>query len=147
MIRRSELPLIGLFQPGFTAVDLEFSLRVSGVTKVAYVNMPFVVRVHNPQSMSVKRHKEVMEEMKNLYAYYSLVSPFVSKESNTRKLRRLCSGGFRKICSLLGMRKQKHRDSLTMVTEPSDIFAKAEAWLAEKKPIQIEEKIFIHYPS
>jgi glycosyltransferase involved in cell wall biosynthesis len=146
MIRRCDLPLIGLFRSGFISVDLEFSLRVSGIARVAYVNTPLVVRVYNPQSTGSKRHKEVIEEIKKLYAYYSLMSPFVSADSKTLKLRRLCPGTFRQICSLFGFRKRERPEKRAMLFEPSDIFAKAEAWLAEKTPTRLEEKIFIHSP-
>lgn len=71
LIRRSSLPLLGLFHIGFIRVDAEFSMRItSGPGNVAWYNNPLWVRITNPDSNSVKHFKRASIEFELLSKMY-----------------------------------------------------------------------------
>ncbi len=55
-IRRTSIPLLGLFDTNFMRVDAEYSLRVtSGKAQLAWCSNPLWLRILNPSSNSVKQ--------------------------------------------------------------------------------------------
>lgn len=63
ILRRSSLPLIGIFNTNFMRVDAEFSYRnTSNKSKFAFENRPSWVRIINSSSNSFKFHNKVVEE-------------------------------------------------------------------------------------
>ena len=71
MIRRSSLPLLGLFHIGFIRVDAEFSMRVTaGSANLAWYDNPLWVRITNPDSNSVKYYNKACKEIEILDRMY-----------------------------------------------------------------------------
>lgn len=71
MIRRSSLPLVGLFDPSFVRADAEYTLRVTaGKAKVAWYAAPCYARLLNPHSNTHTQAKRYFAEGERLDAYY-----------------------------------------------------------------------------
>jgi glycosyltransferase involved in cell wall biosynthesis len=76
MIRRSSLPLLGLFHIGFIRVDAEFSLRATaGPANLAWYDNPLWVRITNPDSNSVKYFQRASLESELLDMVYLNKNP------------------------------------------------------------------------
>ena len=76
MIRRSSLPLIGLFHTSFTRIDAEYSLRITaGKGLLAWYSGPVWARILNPQSNSLVMKKRQEIEVKKLNHFYSDLKP------------------------------------------------------------------------
>jgi glycosyltransferase involved in cell wall biosynthesis len=71
MLRRSSLPLTGLFHAGFKIVDLEFSLRATSipVNLVWYTGLCYV-NIVNSDSNSVKYWERLEREREDAFAFY-----------------------------------------------------------------------------
>ena len=71
MIRKSSLPLLGLFSNEFIYVDIEYALRATKFANVAFCNQCIAVRVTNPQSKGIvfTNGKEEMYKLCKLYNY------------------------------------------------------------------------------
>ena len=71
MIRRSSLPLLGLWNPSFRRADAEFSLRVSaGSANIAWYTGYSFVNISNPQSVSLVYMKKIKDETDRLNKFY-----------------------------------------------------------------------------
>lgn len=148
MIRKSALPTLGPFQVGVLAVDLEFSLRVTGIARVAYLNMPAVVRVYNPSSISARKELEIAKELEQMCAHYSVPSPFSKKERPGEKLRRLATrfNPYSRLRRRFPLTKRNGKTHPQLYVEPSEIFSRANKWLTNKKHPPVASKIFVHSP-
>lgn len=87
LIRRSSLPLLGLFHIGFIRVDAEYSLRVTaGPANLAWYDNPLWVRITNQDSNSVKYFKQASQEIELLNRIYlnktSLLPKFIRNLKN-----------------------------------------------------------------
>lgn len=71
MLRKSSLPILGLWNPPFSRADAEFMLRVtSGKSKLAWYSNPSFVNISNPQSVSVTKMKKIFYETQRLEQMY-----------------------------------------------------------------------------
>lgn len=71
MIRRSSLSLTGLFDPNFTRVDAEFTLRLtSGRVNLGWYTGDIYVRLTNPHSISVTKSDRVEKDTRFLNILY-----------------------------------------------------------------------------
>ena len=71
LIRRSSLPLLGLFHVGFIRVDAEYSMRITaGPANIAWYDNPLWVRITNADSNSVKYFKLASRETELLNRIY-----------------------------------------------------------------------------
>lgn len=85
IIRRSSLPLIGLFHTSFTRMDAEYSLRVtSGKALLAWYTGPTWARILNPQSVSTTMRTRQELEVKKLNYFYSDLKPGQKVELDSR---------------------------------------------------------------
>ena len=76
MIRKSSLPILGLWNPSFRKADAEFMLRVtSGPANIAWHNAPTFVNISNPQSVSAVYMKKIKDETDRLNKFYFNKSP------------------------------------------------------------------------
>lgn len=71
MLRRTSLPLIGLFHTGFMRVDAEIALRVTaGKTNIAWYTQPCYAHIENAKSNSATRQQQMLDEMEKLEIMY-----------------------------------------------------------------------------
>ncbi|MDP3962619.1 MAG: glycosyltransferase [bacterium] len=71
MLRRSSLPLLGLWDLSFRAADAEFSLRTTaGKAKIAWYTGYSFVNISNPQSVSFVFKDKIKVEIKRLDQFY-----------------------------------------------------------------------------
>lgn len=71
MIRRTSLPYLGLFNPHYTIVDMEYSARVSAMkTKIAFYPGVMFVNIVNPDSNSQKFYNVIRKERAQLDHLY-----------------------------------------------------------------------------
>ena len=76
MLRRSSLPLTGLWDPGFPSPDAEFSFRLSsGKANMAWYTARAYVNISNPQSLSRTYLKRIKEERDRLNKFYLNKNP------------------------------------------------------------------------
>jgi len=71
MLRRDALPLLGLFRTDITAVDLEFSLRVTSRVNLAWYSGVLLAHIENAACNTRVMRARCAEEEKRLSAYYS----------------------------------------------------------------------------
>lgn len=71
ILRRSFLPLLGLFHTGVIPVDHEYSLRLSSVpAELALYTGVSYVRILNPRSNSVTHYQKVEEQVRRIRDFY-----------------------------------------------------------------------------
>lgn len=70
MVRRERLPLLGLFHTGFVSVDLEFTLRVTGLANFGWYDSVVAIRIDNAASNYRTRRDVVEREFKQMMALY-----------------------------------------------------------------------------
>ena len=71
MLRKSSIPLIGLFNTNIVRIDYEFGMRVtSGRINLAWYTGNSYVRVSNPSSNSVTMSDKMIEEEIKLNNFY-----------------------------------------------------------------------------
>jgi len=71
MIRKSSLPILGLWNPSFRRADAEYSLRVtSGHANIAWFTSPTYVNISNPQSVSLVYQEKIKNETNRLNKFY-----------------------------------------------------------------------------
>lgn len=76
MIRKSSLPIVGLFNPSFRRADAEFSLRVtSSKANIAWHSGFSFVNISNPKSTSIVHQKKIKEETDLLNKLYLNKNP------------------------------------------------------------------------
>jgi len=85
LIRRSSLPLLGLFHIGFIRVDAEYSMRVTaGPANIAWYDNPLWVRITNQDSNSVKYFKQASREtelLDRIYLHKTSLLPKIIRHS------------------------------------------------------------------
>ena len=100
MIRKSSLELTGLFNTGSLLADMEFSLRVTGVAKIAWCTGIIATRILNSQSNNIKFAEEAKIENEKLCQFYDY------KHANIRREEELKNRSiYRKIHSWLSRLK------------------------------------------
>jgi glycosyltransferase involved in cell wall biosynthesis len=71
MLRRSSLPLTGLFHAGFMRVDAEIALRVTaGEANIAWYTQPCYTHIENARSNSATQKQQMLDEMEKLEMLY-----------------------------------------------------------------------------
>jgi glycosyltransferase involved in cell wall biosynthesis len=100
MIRKSSLELTGLFSTSSLLADMEFSLRVTGVARIAWCTGIIATRILNSQSNNIKFAEEAKIEDKKLCQFYDY------KHSHIRRKEELKNRStYRKIRSRLSRLK------------------------------------------
>ena len=75
MLRKTSLPLLGLFNTGFICVDLEFTIRTACVANYAFARQFIVTRMVNPNSNGHKYAARCKQEQKKLCSTYNYPMP------------------------------------------------------------------------
>ena len=88
LLRRSSLPLLGLFNNDYTYIDAEYTLRSSKWANVAFCNKCIAVRVTNLQSKAVV-NLHGRDEMARLFSFYN--SPIPNSWRKRKKEKRKTS--------------------------------------------------------
>lgn len=71
LLRRSSLPILGLYDPSFHAPDAEYSFRVTaGKASLAWYTGYSCVIISNPQSTSLTHRKKIKEANEKLNMFY-----------------------------------------------------------------------------
>lgn len=99
MIRRSSLPLLGLWNSSFRRADAEFSLRVtSGKANIAWCTTPSFVNISNPQSVSLVYGRKIKDETNRLNKFYLNKNSdlFIVEKLKVLKNKFLCGSFFKK---------------------------------------------------
>src|ERR1035437_149303 len=100
MLRKSSLELTGLFSTSSLLADMEFSLRVTGVAKIAWCTGIIATRILNSQSNNIKFAEEAKIENEKLCQFYDY------KHANIRREEELKNRStYRKIHSWLSRLK------------------------------------------
>ena len=95
MIRRSSLPLLGLWNPSFRRADAEFSLRVTaGKANIAWYTGYSFVNISNPQSVSLVYMKKIKDETDRLNKFYLNKNPDSFIVEKLKVLRNKIRSGF-----------------------------------------------------
>ncbi len=147
MIRKDTLPLLGLFSTEMTSIDLEFSLRITAVAPVAYINRPCVVRVYNQKSVGLKRHQTVLKEIERLYEFYATPSPFKQPTRMARWIGTLSNPTrLKKAIERRAAWRRLAQDQEGTSWSTAQIFELGEAWLNHQKQAAQRTRVFIHRP-
>lgn len=76
MIRKSSVPLLGLWDTSFRRADAEFSFRVTaGKANIAWYTGYSFVNISNPQSVSLVYMKKIKDETNRLNKFYLNKTP------------------------------------------------------------------------
>ncbi|MFT4802860.1 MAG: glycosyltransferase involved in cell wall biosynthesis [Psychroserpens sp.] len=75
MLRKSSLPLIGLFHTGFVAVDLEYTLRNSRIANIAFYTKCIAIRLVNESSNGERQKNRIKIEQDKLCDFYDYKKP------------------------------------------------------------------------
>ena len=86
MIRKSSLPVTGLFNTGGLLTDMEYSLRISTIAKLAWCRSVISVRMLNAHSNNVLFSKRAEEESNRLCNYYGYMYPWDRRIEEEKKL-------------------------------------------------------------
>ena len=142
MIRRASLPLLGLFNPAFVRVDMEYTLRVTqGPAKLAWHLGYDYMRISHGQSSAVTRSARLADEAcyEAAHAGVQGVRPRALKTpaslSYYRRLRSASGRLRRRLLPFVGKASQsvsKMPDTSQGADEWLEIFENAEKWLADK---------------
>jgi glycosyltransferase involved in cell wall biosynthesis len=72
LIKRSSLPLLGLFSVNYKMVDLEYSYRISSAKcKIGWSNLAMFVNIYNAQSNTLLFNKQLEKESTELHKKYA----------------------------------------------------------------------------
>lgn len=145
MIRRSSLPILGLFNTGFVWVDYEFSLRTtSGPANLAWYTGYIWVRITNPDSNTVAQSRTIRSDRKKLDQFYlgidhkkvAVCSKYVDfAKAYTKRLRKLPRKIARSIAKRLGYISRQTNPGPEQDHFPKDwatIFEMCDQWLKEQ---------------
>ncbi len=90
MLRRTSIPLLGLFATGVIAVDLEYSLRTTATACIGWCDSVIALRIDHGKSNFRTMRKRCDEERRRLAAWYDWKPPpFPRTPLATRWRRRL----------------------------------------------------------
>jgi glycosyltransferase involved in cell wall biosynthesis len=123
MLRKSSLPILGLFNPNFKRCDAEFSFRItSGKINIAWSTTPSFVNISNPQSTSLVHMKKIKNETNRLNKFYLNKNPdlFIIEKLKVLKNKLLYVSFFKKRASSKGLE-----------SELIKLFEISEKWLKE----------------
>lgn len=84
MIRRSSLNLTGLFNTHCLLADMEFTLRVTGVAKIAWCTGIIATRILNSQSNNLKYAEKAKSEDEKLCQFYDYKHSHVRKHEELK---------------------------------------------------------------
>ena len=71
LIKKSSLPVLGLFSVAYKMVDLEYSFRISsGKCKIGWTNLLCFVNIYNANSNTLLFNKQLEKESKELHKKY-----------------------------------------------------------------------------
>lgn len=85
MIRKSSLVLTGLFNASSLLADMEFTLRVTGVARIAWCTGIVSTRILNSDSNNVKYAGRAKIEDEKLCRFYDYKHPHIRKQEELRK--------------------------------------------------------------
>ena len=88
MLRKTSLPLLGLFNTGFICVDLEFTIRTACVANYAFARQFIVTRMVNVNSNGHKYAARCKQEQEQLCSTYSYPMPATWLGIHTNKVER-----------------------------------------------------------
>jgi hypothetical protein len=141
MIRRTSLPLVGLFNPAFVRVDMEYSLRITqGRCGLAWHLDSDYLRIAHDQSNGIAQSAQLDDEA----VYMAVHEGTQGVRPNVQALRtgkshdsRLRSVARRLRSSILPVAAETSPISAVLTTsngpdEWHKVLVKAEAWLAER---------------
>lgn len=75
MIRRSELPRLGLFNPAVMFLDTEYAIRITTIAEIAFYTAVAAVRVANEKSTVGRNLVRCESECKKISVFYDYVYP------------------------------------------------------------------------
>ncbi len=129
MLRRSSLPLLGLFNPGFMRTDAEYSLRVtSGPANLAWYTGFGWVRITNPQSITSRYSDRMRIERRRLTQFYRLLGnterPFMDLRASATEAAKAV---LRPLTGLL--RHSQPTGAVAFPTNRAELFERSDNWL------------------
>jgi glycosyltransferase involved in cell wall biosynthesis len=84
MIRKSSLELTGLFSTNSLLADMEFSLRVTGIARIAWCTGIIATRILNSESNNIKFAEEAKIEDKKLCQFYDFKHSHVRRQEELK---------------------------------------------------------------
>jgi hypothetical protein len=96
MIRKSSLELTGLFSTSSLLADMEFSLRVTGIARIAWCTGIIATRILNSQSNNIKFAEDAKIEDKKLCHFYDYKHTHIRRQEELKR-----RSVYKKIRSLL----------------------------------------------
>lgn len=92
MFRKNSLAFMGLFNPDFKIIDLEYSIRISSrKTRITFYTGPVFVNIVNPSSNSFKFYKIIDREKKKLIKMYPAIKATIGTRSLKLKTKEFIS--------------------------------------------------------
>jgi glycosyltransferase involved in cell wall biosynthesis len=85
MIRKSSLPLLGLVNSNNLLADMEYTLRMTGIAKLAWCSAIVSVRILNPQSNNLIFKERAKEEAIRLCQYYNYSYPWERRKKELKQ--------------------------------------------------------------
>ncbi|MDZ4715338.1 MAG: glycosyltransferase [Cytophagales bacterium] len=93
VIRKSSLSYLGLFNPSFKIVDMEYSMRISSLNSaIAFYSGMGFVNIVGPESNSVKFYRAIEEERIKVRKMYLPDEPVVTLSQRVKNVRSLLGG-------------------------------------------------------
>lgn len=128
IIRKSALPIIGLWNPSFRRADAEYTLRLtSGKANLAWYTGYAYVNISNPQSVSLVYMKKIKDETNRLNKFYLNKNPDSFIFEKLKVLRNKIQSGF------FG---KKPPSTTIFENHWPEIFENALAWMEEMNKTQ-----------
>ena len=85
MLRRTSLPLIGLADAATLLADMEYTLRITGIARLAWCSGLISVRVLNPESNNLVYKLRAEEDSKRLCKFYNYKYPWERKNEELKR--------------------------------------------------------------
>lgn len=128
MIRKSSLPLLGLFNTGGLLTDMEYALRITEIANLAWCSGIVSVRILNPLSNNQKYQERAKADSERLCAYYAYKYPWERRKEELKK-----RSPYRKFRSFLRSLKKKYtnRAPAVLAPEPFQSFPEAHDYCME----------------
>lgn len=134
MLRRSSLPILGIFNPAFVRTDAEYTMRVtSGPANLAWYTGASWVRNTNADSNSVRMSERMTWEGRFFDALYlgaTSMKPTLG-EALRSTLRSTQESVKRRLAPARAKAKEERRQDQGRYPDPAEMFRRSDRWLEE----------------
>ncbi|MEW6303169.1 MAG: glycosyltransferase [Verrucomicrobiota bacterium] len=135
MLRRSALPLVGLFNADCIAVDFEFTLRVTGSANLAWYDSVLALRIDNSASNYRTQSARILAEVKRYAQMYDRMDYVTGNQppppTALQRLRRVAGATKRRILGRIFTPPPPPASPPSVQRTPAKVMELCDAWLVE----------------